>query len=265
MRWPTLLGEPAKPFSRLYYDNRLKVYRLALGLTGNVDDAEEITQEVFLRAFRSYAAFRRESDFFTWIYRITLNSARDYLKQRTKLPLVVAIEDLGYSLKQIIDPDPANDPETVLLANELQFRYLYCFAECLTSCQRTVFCLVITLGLAYKTTAEILGCSIGSVKMLMHRGKNRVAGCLEDRCRLIKESNSCKLSSVSPLGPGARLGIEKRLGPSPTSLTLQIKEELAQLETLRTIYQNLYQQTAEEVLAQRIRQGLENKEWKIFL
>ena len=74
-------------FDQLYCDNQAKVYKLALGLIGDANDAEDITQEAFFRAFRSYHTFREESSFFTWIYRITLNVANDYLKQRAKLKI----------------------------------------------------------------------------------------------------------------------------------------------------------------------------------
>ena len=259
-----MLVKPVESFGQLYSNNYAKVYRLALGLTGNTNDAEEITQEAFTRAFRSYHTFREESSFSTWIYRIALNAARDYLKQRTKPPLNVLIEDLGYSIEQIIDPDPANDPETVLLADELQFRCLHCFTECLPSRQRIVFCLVITLDLSYKTTAEILGCSLGSVKMTMHRGKKRIAGYLEDRCQLIKKSNPCNCRQWVRFALSQGWLSKKDLANPRPSFTLQSKEELVQLETLRAIYQKLYPETVEEVLAQRIKQGLENEEWKIF-
>jgi len=90
-------------FGQLYHENQTKVYRLALGLTGNANDAEEITQEAFYRAFRFYSNFRKDSTFFTWIYRITINVANDYLKQRKKLPIYALTEDLGYSIEQIIE------------------------------------------------------------------------------------------------------------------------------------------------------------------
>ncbi len=74
--------EQTEFFDRLYRDNQAKVYRLALSLAGNAHDAEDITQEAFFRAFRSYGTFREDSSFFTWIYRIAVNVANDHLKYR---------------------------------------------------------------------------------------------------------------------------------------------------------------------------------------
>lgn len=187
-------GELTQIFDRLYRENQAKVYRLALGLTGNKNDAEEITQEAFFRAFRSYNTFREESSFFTWIYRITLNVANDYLKQRTKMPVYALTEDYGYSLQQIVDHNPSNDPEAQLLARETRFKCLHFLTECLPINQRKVFCLGITIGLPYKLVAEILECSVSSVKTTLHRAKKRWAGYMEDRCQLIKKSNPCNCS-----------------------------------------------------------------------
>lgn len=251
-------------FDQLYRDNQAKVYRLALGLTGNANDAEEITQEAFFRAFHSYNSFREESSFFTWIYRITLNVANDYLKQRTKLPIYVLTEDLGYSMEEIIDPNPAHDPETELLAREAKFKCLHCLTECLPANQRKIFCLAITIGLPYKVVAEIMECSLSSVKTTLHRAKKRWLGYMENRCQCIKKSNPCNCSQWIRFGL-ARGWFSKQviINPRP-SIHIQAKNEIIKLRDLRDTYRNLYLETADESLAQRIREGIKNKEWKII-
>ncbi len=251
-------------FDRLYRDNQAKVYRLALGLTGNTGDAEEITQEAFFRAFRSYHTFHEESSFFTWIYRITLNTASDYLKQRTKLPIYALTEDLGYALEDIIDSNPANDPETELLAMEARYKCLHCLTECLPTKQRNVFCLAITIGLPHKIVAEILDCSISSVKTTLHRAKKRWAGYMEDRCQLIKKSNPCNCKQWVRFGLSQGWVSKEALAKPRPAINLQAKEEIVKMRTLRDAYQDLYQETAGESLAHRIREGIKNEEWAIF-
>lgn len=251
-------------FDLLYQDSHAKVYRLALGLSGNVNDAEEITQEAFVRAFSSYHTFRRESSFFTWIYRITLNVAHDYMKKRTRLPIQVLTEDMGYTIEEIIDPNPSNNPETQLLASEARFRCLHCFTECLPSSQRVLFCLVITLGLPYKIAAEVLGCSLGSVKTSLHRAKKRVAGYLEGRCQLIKKSNPCNCHQwVRFALRQGWIAKQPLIKPKP-AVIIQAEEEIVKLRTLRSLYQNLCPESVDEALSQRIRQGIKSKEWAIF-
>lgn len=254
----------AELFDRLYRDNHEKVHKLALGLTGNGQDAEEITQEAFFRAFRSYDTFREESSFFTWIYRIALNVANDYLKQRAKFPVQALTEDLGFSLDDIIDPDPANDPETELLASQARVKCLHAMTECLPAEQRKVFCLAITLGLPHKLVAEILDCTVSSVKTTLHRAKQRWFGYMEDRCQLIKESNPCNCRQWVRFGLAQGWISREALTNLSPSTTVQSKEEVTELKALRDIYQDLYRETADGSFAQRVKDGIRSKEWKIF-
>ena len=256
--------ELAELFDGLYRDNQAKVYRLALSLTGNAHDAEEITQEAFLRAFRSYDTFREESSFFTWIYRIAINVSNDYLKHRTKLPINSLTEDQGYSLEEIIDTNPANNPETELLGYQARIKCLHAMTECLPIDQRKVFCLAITLGLPHKTIAEILDCSVGSVKTTLHRAKKRWFGYMENKCQLIKKSNPCNCKQFVRFGLSqgwiSKEAPVKLLPP----ITVRAKEDIGKMKTLRDFYQDIYQDQADESFAQRIREGIKNKEWAIF-
>ncbi|ABQ24310.1 RNA polymerase sigma factor [Geotalea uraniireducens] len=251
-------------FDRLYRDNQAMVYKLALGLTGNGHDAEEITQEAFSRAFRSYHTFREECSFSTWIYRITINVANDYLKLRAKFPVHALTEDLGYSLEEIIDPDPANNPETELLAYQARAKCLHAMTECLPTEQRKVFCLAITLGLPHKLVAEILDCSLSSVKTTLHRAKKRWFGYMEDRCQLIRKSNPCSCKQWVRFGLSQGWISKQALADPRQPITAEAREEVARLKALRDIYQDLYRETADASYAQRIREGIQNSEWAIF-
>ena len=257
-------AEYAEFFGRLYDDHQAKVYRLALGLTGDAHDAEEITQEAFFRAFRAYGGFRTDSSFFTWIYRITVNVASDYLRQRRKLPIYALTEDLGYTLEEIIDPDPATDPESQLLAGEARYKCLHCMTECLTPGQRKAFCLAITLGLPYRLVAEILECSPGAVKATLHRAKERWAGYMENRCQLIKKTNPCNCAQWVRFGL-ARGWLAKGTAVNPRPpVDVQTRDEIVRMRTLRDIYRGLYLEEADSALAARIRQGIAKGEWDFF-
>jgi RNA polymerase sigma-70 factor (ECF subfamily) len=256
--------EQTELFDRLYRDNHAKVYRLALSLTGNTHDAEDITQEAFSRAFRSYDTFREESSFFTWIYRIAVNVANNHLKYRSKLPIRSLTEDHGYSLEEIIDSNPANNPETELLAYQARIKCLHALTECLQANERKVFCLAITIGLPHKTIAEILECSVGSVKTTLHRAKKRWFGYMENRCQFIKKSNPCNCKQF------VRFGLKQGWISNETSVnplrpvTVRAKEDIGKMKTLHDFYQHLYQDAADESFVQRIREGIKNREWSIF-
>jgi RNA polymerase sigma-70 factor (ECF subfamily) len=256
--------ETTEHFDQLYRDSQPKVYRLALSLAGNAHDAEDITQDAFFRAFRSYDTFRGESSFFTWIYRIALNVANDHLKQRTKLPIYALTEDLGYSLEDIIDPDPASNPETELLAHQARVKCLHCLTECLPLEQRKVFCLAIAIGLHHKLVAEILDISVASVKTTLHRAKKRWFGYMENRCQFIKKSNPCTCRQWVRFGlKQGWISKEVRVDPRPP-ITVKARKDVLTLRTLRDFYQDLYQDKADESFVQRVREGIKNNEWLIF-
>lgn len=251
-------------FDRLYRDNQAKVYRLALSITGNTQDAEDITQEAFYRAFRSYETFREDSSFFTWIYRIAINVSNDYLKHRTKPPIEMLTEDLGYSLEDIIDPNPVSNPETELLAFQARIKCLHAMTECLPKDQRMVFCLAVTLDLPHKTVADILECSVGSVKTKLHRAKKRWFGYMENKCQLIKRSNPCNCRQF------VRFCLSQGMISKEASLKLRppadvhARKDIRKMSALRDIYRDLYNSRADEAFVQRMKQGIRNGEWSIF-
>ncbi len=251
-------------FDQLYCDNQPKVYRLALSLAGNAHDAEDITQEAFFRAFRAYETFRNESSFFTWIYRIALNVANDHLKYRSKLPYQSLTEDQGYSFEEVIDMNPANNPETELLAYQVRIKCLHALTECLQANERKVFCLAVTLDLPHKQIAEILECSVGSVKTTLHRARKRWFGYMENMCQFLKKSNPCNCKQYVRFALSKGL-ISKNLAvdPRPPRI-MQAKKEVINLRTIRDFYQDLYREHADDSFAQRIRDGIRNKEWTIL-
>jgi RNA polymerase sigma-70 factor, ECF subfamily len=251
-------------FDQLYRNNVEKVHKLALALTGNPHDAEEVTQDAFLRAFRSYHEFRQECAFSTWVYRIAVNVANDYLRRRAKFPVQSLVEDSGYVLEEIIDANPANNPETELLGYQIRIKCLHSLTECLPTEQRKVFCLAITLGLPHKLVAEILDCSVSSAKTALHRAKKRWFGYMEDRCQLIDKSSPCSCRQWVRFGLSQGWITPQAAVTSPPPLAFHAREEIDNLKALRTLYQSMYQEAADPSYAGRIRDGIRNKEWAIF-
>ena len=250
-------------FDQLYRDNYVKVYRLALGLTHNFNDAEDITQETFLRAFRSYHTFREESSFFTWIYRITVNVANDYMRQRKKLAVYEIAEESGCSVEQLADPHPANNTETKLMINEVKRVCMAAFTECLPVNQRKVFFLAVGLDLPHKLVAEILDCSVSSVKSTLYRAKNRIVGFMECRCQFIKKSNPCRCEQWVKRGI-SRGWITKESITNPLPrITIPDKLKIY-MRDIRDIYKNVYLADNDEVLAKFFKEGFAKKKWATF-
>jgi RNA polymerase sigma-70 factor (ECF subfamily) len=193
-----------------------------------------------------------------------MNVANDHLRQRTKTPIETLTEDRGYALEDIIDPNPANNPETELHAYQVKIKCLHAMTECLPIDQRKVFCLAISLGLPHKTIADILDCSIGSVKTTLHRAKKRWSGYMENKCQLIKKSNPCNCKQFVRFGLSKGWFSKDASVNSRPSIIQEAKKEVINLRTLRECYQDLYQDLADEAFAKRIQEGIRNKEWLIF-
>lgn len=250
-------------FDQLYRDNYVKVYRLALGLTHNFSDAEDISQEAFVRAFRSYQTFREEGAFSTWIYRITVNVANDYMKQRSKLPVYEIAEESGCTVDDLADPDPDYGPETQLMVNEVKRVCMAAFTECLPVNQRKVFFLAVGLGLPHNVAAEILDCSVSSVKTTLHRAKNRLSGYMESRCQLIRKSNPCRCEQWVKRGI-SRGWITEECKSNPLPKIAIPDKVKIYMRDLRDIYKNVYLADNDAVLAKFFKEGFAKKKWATF-
>lgn len=154
----------------LYKD---RVFALCRHMAGNVEDAEDLTQEVFVSAFRNIGSFRAEAAFGTWIYRIATNQCLNRL--RKKRPEVHSFD--------AAPPAPGPSPEDMVVRKELNRRMEAAVAE-LPENLRAVFVLGTLEGMRYKEIAEILDCSEEAVKMRVHRARKRV----RDRMKSYLES-----------------------------------------------------------------------------
>jgi RNA polymerase sigma-70 factor (ECF subfamily) len=137
--------------------------RFAVRLTGDLDSAEDLTQEALLRAARNWRSFRGEADFRTWLFRIVINAFRD------RLPACPAAEILDENL-----PDPgATDPASQALANELG-GLIAARVSALPPRQREVTILVTYEGFSPQKVARLLGISEANVHATLHVARRRL-------------------------------------------------------------------------------------------
>jgi RNA polymerase sigma-70 factor (ECF subfamily) len=158
-------------FGDLMVRYQSKIYRLARRMTETDEDAEDVLQEAFIKAFRSLSSFRGRSKFSTWLYRITVNLALMKLR-RKKLNAVsidepVATEE-GSVQRDIEDAVP--DPLEQLIETEYQEILDRAVAE-LTPQHRAVFVLRHIEGMSTEETAKILKISVPAVKSRLHRAR----------------------------------------------------------------------------------------------
>jgi RNA polymerase sigma-70 factor (ECF subfamily) len=179
-------------FGELVHRYESKVYSLALKMLRNPEDAEDVLQDTFLRAYRGIKSFQGNSTFSTWIYRITANSALMRLR-RKHLP-TVSIEDADERESPINIADWAPGPVEQLLSQETQ-RAMSEAVESLPPEFRQVFVLRDIEELSNSEVAEILDLSVAAVKSRLHRARLKVRDRLAP---YFSESNSRRAMGAKP-------------------------------------------------------------------
>jgi RNA polymerase sigma-70 factor (ECF subfamily) len=153
-----------------------KVYHTILGMTRNQEDAGDLAQETFMVAYRSLPGFKRQSGFYTWIYRIAVNLTLNFLKKKGKEKGTESFEDKVAVLDRA--GYEAASPEGDSLSRELKDKIDEAI-EGLTLPYRATFNLVVTQGMSHGRAAEILGCSENTVSWRMHKARKMLQAKLE--------------------------------------------------------------------------------------
>lgn len=167
-----VLAGDTDAFGQLVERYQSKVYNLALRMTGSEDDASDMAQEAFLRAWRSLPAFQFESAFSTWLFRLTHNICIDHLRAQKRRPTVslTVADDEGEEAVQLDVPDPAPDPELAAILAEDRALLAMAMAQ-LPEGFREILTLRAINDLSYSEIAEILHLQEGTVKSRLSRAR----------------------------------------------------------------------------------------------
>ena len=167
-------GGDLEAFGVLTRSYERRVYALALHYCRRPEDAEDLSQEVWLKAFRSLGGFRFESSFQTWLRRITVNTFLNHKRSGTLTRDGVKTEVRLDSLEELLEePRGRGDAEEDIQRKVLADRALSALGE-LTEQQRLIFLLKHREGLTCREVAETTGCSIGSVKKSLFRSLEKL-------------------------------------------------------------------------------------------
>jgi RNA polymerase sigma factor (sigma-70 family) len=166
-------------FRELIDANKNRVYNTAFGFVQNREDAEDITQEVFIEVHRSLNAFNRKSSPSTWIYRITVNKSLDFLRKKKSKKRFGFISSLfGEQGEQRHDKAHFDHPG-VLLENKEKASILFSAIAQLPVNQKSAFILFHIEELSQKEIAEVLEISPKAVESLVQRAKAALKAKLE--------------------------------------------------------------------------------------
>ncbi len=160
-----------------------KVYRIAYGVVRQREEALDIVQEVFIKLFHSIKNFKGKSHFYTYLYRMVMNTAIDHARKTGK-QIISSLDQEG----SFQPPDDLEKgPERILLQKELEERVKLAMDK-LPAEQRAALIFRDVEGLSYQEMAETMGCSIGTVMSRLHYGRKRMQELLKDYVELYGQS-----------------------------------------------------------------------------
>jgi RNA polymerase sigma-70 factor (ECF subfamily) len=158
----------AESFNQLILRWERPIYALAYRTIGREEDARDVCQETFLRAFRALPGFRGQSKFSSWLYRIALNLCHDWLRRERRTPLVQAPEDVDLD-ELAANAGPSESIEDLVARKSLGRLVERAVAQ-LPPEQRTALILKEYHGLTFQEIADLVGCPLSTVKTRVYQG-----------------------------------------------------------------------------------------------
>ena len=183
-----------------------QAFNIAFRLTGNHADADDLTQESFLRAYRFFDRYNREMPFENWLYRIMSRVFIDELRKRPKIQTQSLSQPLflgdGSDADVLLEiPDSAFDPEQIMLSESLE-ESLQEALNTLPNEFRIAVILADIEGMCYEDIAETMNCSLGTVRSRLHRGRKQMRHRLTLAARCKAETSGHQAMKVSSLFSG---------------------------------------------------------------
>src|SRR5215813_12614899 len=169
-----LSGDMMSGFDELYRKHYRRVYSICLRMTGNIAEAEELTQEVFIQLHRKIGSFRGEAAFTTWLHRLTVNQVLMHFRKRSVRSELTT--DDG-EMPDSVDPETIN-PEAMPIVDRIALDNA--IAQ-LPPGYRTVFVLHDVEGYEHEEIAKLLGCSSGTSKSQLHKARLKLRRLLQKR------------------------------------------------------------------------------------
>ena len=158
-----------------------RIYATVYHMTSNHEDANDLAQEAFIKAYQALKTFKGGSSFYTWVYRIAVNKTLNFLKQR-KNRTAMSLNDLDFTAEN--DPDlvaliSEKTPRREAVLSELQQKLNEAMQQ-LSEPHRMVVTLHDVQGLAHEEIAEIMECNVGTVRSRLFYARQQLQGYLVD-------------------------------------------------------------------------------------
>ena len=216
-------GGDLDSFNQLVLRWERPIYALAYRVIGREEDARDVAQETFLRAFRALSGFKGQAKFSSWLYRITLNLCRDWIRRERRTPIAQAPE--GVDLVELAsEAEPAESIENLVARRELGRAVAKAMAM-LPDDQRTAIVLKEYHGLTFQEIADLLDCPLSTVKTRLYQGLTvlrkqlaqagveSIFGGAHQRC-VIRNSSSATSTKSSATASAWSSSVTSRTAPS---------------------------------------------------
>src|SRR3982751_698472 len=162
------MGGDLDSFNQLVLRWERPIYALAYRVIGREEDARDVAQETFLRAFRALKGFKGQAKFSSWLYRITLNLCRDWIRRERRAPVAQAPE--GVDIIELAgESTPVESIEDLVARREIGRAVARAMAQ-LPDEQRTAIVLKEYHGLTFQEIADLQGCPLSTVKTRLYQG-----------------------------------------------------------------------------------------------
>ncbi len=232
------------------------IYNVAIRMTGNTNDAEDVTQEILLKIVTKLSSFQGKSTFRTWLYRITLNHVMT-MKRNVKENLFSSFE----KHKNILDslPDSDLDGEFVIqknmLVEETKAECMLGMLLCLSREQRIVFILGGILGMISSQGAELLEITEANFRKRLARARSELKNFIEKNCSLIDKNNTCTCARKTKSAIDMGIIDPKKLQYSEDHIK-QVKDVISQskitvMDMVELRHQEIFKESPYKVFDQR--------------
>lgn len=239
----------------LYHQYGKQIYNLVYRMTGNKEDAQDITQETFIQAINGIGSFKGESKVHTWLYRIAKNNCLRFLEKKNRT-LFISLEELT---QQVSSPvaDELSESEKSRYILQVKNGCLSGLIRCLPLQQRLVFIFHVLFNLPVEEAASVIEKSGNATRILIHRAKQNIREYMCRNCSLYDAANSCHCENL--INFSLKQGWIGNDVPS-CSHSEQVEAELTGLKRVVILYQSLQEQTPSEKFHQNMRQVIASKQ-----
>jgi RNA polymerase sigma factor (sigma-70 family) len=239
-----------------------RVYNLAMRMLWHPADAEDATQEILVRVITHLGAFRGESAFTTWVYRVASNyllTTRKRRAEREELTFERFAEQLDEGLG-LEAPELEREVETRLLVEEVKIGCTQGMLLCLDREHRLVYILGDVFRLPSHESAEVIGVAPATFRKRLSRARARLHGFMEQKCGLVNSANPCRCArrveyaiAAGRVDPGHLLFATDQAGGQVSAATIEVVREMEELHSAAEVLRGHPQYAAPDVAVKVLR------------